>query len=238
MDAACGAADRGRIEARQPIGQSDQRHQVELSDEALVLAERGDDHGRILPAEARPEHRPADDLGGQRRHLAQRIDRRPGRQHGPALGGLVRGLDHGRREQSHARGMHDRRDDAAPFLPGLAVADKEAVAEQWKQRVTHLRRLALEAVVQADEGLRHGVRAVADEQHAVEHAHAKKLVLEALLVEHGEEVAPRRAQDRQRSQGLAGTRRIGRHEMAHRSAAAVARNRTASLRADASRGKR
>ena len=43
-----------------------------------------------------------------------------------------------------------------------------------------------------DKGLRHRIRAVADEQPAVQHAGREELVLEAFLLEDREEVAPRR----------------------------------------------
>jgi hypothetical protein len=121
-------------------------------------------------------------------------------------------LDHDRREQRQPRGMHDRRDDAAPLLPGLAIADEQPVAEERREGMTHLRRLAFETVVQRNESLRHRLRAVAHEQLAVEDPGGKELVLEAFLVEHSEKVAASHPERRNWPQGLGRARRIRRHE--------------------------
>jgi hypothetical protein len=112
--------------------------------------------------------------------------------------------------------MHDRRDDPPAPLPQIPVADKEAVTKQRRQRVAHLGRLALEAFVQRDKGLRDGIGAVAEKYPPVEHALRKKLMLEALLVEHGEEIAACRRDHRQKRQRLARALRIRRHKLAHR----------------------
>src|SRR5229473_2904162 len=82
--------------------------------------------------------------------------------------------------------MDDRRHNAATLLPQIPVADKKAVAEQRRQRVAHLRRFALKAFMHRDEGLRHGVGAVADEHPPVQEAGRKELIFEAFLVEHRE----------------------------------------------------
>ncbi len=89
--------------------------------------------------------------------------------------------------------MDDRRHNAPALLPQIPVADKEAVAEQRRQRMAHLRRLALKAFMHRDEGLRHGVGAVADEHPPVQEAGRKELIFEALLIEHREKVVRRAA---------------------------------------------
>ena len=216
VDPLCRAVHRRRLEPRQPIRQPQEIRQVELRYLALIGGERGDDLGGVLGAEARSENRPADDLGGQGRHLAQRVDRRPRRQLGPARGGFGGRLDHGRGEQRQARSVDDRRDDPPAPLPQIAVADKEAVAEQRRQRMAHLRRLALKAFMQRDEGLRHRVGAVADKHPPVEQAGRKELILEAFVFENREQIAPRRREHRERRQRLARALRIRRHKLAHR----------------------
>ena len=115
--------------------------------------------------------------------------------------------------------MHDGHDDGAALLPGPAVTDKEAIAEERVKRMPHLRRLALEAVMLGDKGLRHGIGAVAYEQPSPQHLHREQLVLEAFVVEGREKVAPHHAQHRERRQRLARPVRIGRYEMAHRGVA-------------------
>src|SRR2546423_10429392 len=93
--------------------------------------------------------------------------------------------------------MHDGHDDGAALLPGPAVTDKEAIAEERVKRMPHLRRLALEAVMLGDKGLRHGIGAVAYEQPSPQHLHREQLVLEAFVVEGREEVTPHGAQHRE-----------------------------------------
>jgi hypothetical protein len=110
-------AHRAGLKARQPIGQPQHVRKIEVPDLPLIGGERGDDLARMLGAQARAENRATDDLRGQRRHLVQRIDPRPRRQRRPALGGFVRGLDHGRGEQREARGVRDRCHDAPALLP-------------------------------------------------------------------------------------------------------------------------
>ncbi len=215
VDALGGAVHRRGLKARQPIRQPQQIGDIELPDLALIGAERGDDLGRVLGAEPRPEDRAADDFGGQRRHLAQGIDRRARRQLAPPRRRLGRRLDHRRREQRHARGMHDRRDDPPPPLPQIAIADEKAVTQKRRQGMTHLWRLALKALMQGDKRLRHRIRAVADKDPPVEDAGRKELVFEALLVEHAEKIAARRGHQRQRPHRLARARRVGRDKGAH-----------------------
>jgi len=60
--------------------------------------------------------------------------------------------------------MDDRRHDLSTAAPGVAVADEQAVAEERRQAMPHLRAFPLETVVMFDKSAGDGVRAVTDEQ--------------------------------------------------------------------------
>ena len=128
VDAPRRPVDRRAIEARQPIRQA----RADTAGRGCPTSRwyslnDGDDLGGVLGAEPRPENRAADDLGGQRRHLAQRVDRRAvaaaraQRSAVSAAASTIVGANSAR-----LRAMHDRRDDAAALLPGFAVADESA----------------------------------------------------------------------------------------------------------------
>ena len=103
MDASGGAVDRRRMKPGDPIRQTEEIGEIQLSDQALVFAEGRDDFRRVLGAELPPENRPADNLRRQCRHLGQRIDRHLLRQVRPAFDGFAGSLDHQWREEWQMR---------------------------------------------------------------------------------------------------------------------------------------
>lgn len=110
-------------------------------------------------------------------------------------------------------------------LPGQAVGDEDAVADQRLERMAQLRALALEGVVHRDEGGLRGLRAVADEDAAREQARGEEGFLEMPLVPDREHVAAEAAQQRQRRQARGEALREGRNEARGRGGAHAWRGR-------------
>src|SRR5947207_138995 len=123
------------------------------------------------------------------------------------------------------RDMDYRRYNSPPAPPCLAVADEQPVAEKRRQPVAHLRALALETVVMFDKGRGDGIRAVADEQRARQHAGRKHLPFEGTLFPDCKKVAPRQTQCRKRRERLLRPVGKGRNEVVHPSSAARSRGR-------------
>src|SRR5664279_6429979 len=179
--------DRAAVPTRNPVRQSQERDQVDRSDDALIFAETVDDLPRVIAPEFASEQRPADDLRGQSGRFDQHVDRRTFRLR-PTVLHLLRRLDHDRREFCQPRNMHDGRDDAPALAPGFTIADEQPVADQRLERIAHLRRFAFEARVFLTEGELNRFRVVADESLAHENARRGKLELESSLLPHRQEI--------------------------------------------------
>jgi len=162
VNAARGAAACLAMPARKPIRQSQQRHDVDLPDPSLILAEPVDNLAGMVPAQLAPKEGPADDFRGQPGGFLEHVDGAAFLR-GPAFACRHRRFDHDRREFRQPRHVNDGSDNAPPFAPGVAIAHEQAIAEQGRQRMTHLRALALETGVVETEGELNGGGAVAQE---------------------------------------------------------------------------
>jgi len=67
---------RRRVKPRQPVGQAEEISEIELADQALILAEGGNDLCRMRGPELASEDGPANYFCGQGRHFGQYIYRR------------------------------------------------------------------------------------------------------------------------------------------------------------------
>ena len=156
LDAAGGAFGAGAEQARQPVWQAEQGQQVGLADTVLVVGKAFDDLARLGAGQCAAEDGAADDIGGEAGHFFEHGDGLAGGMGGPAIGGLGGGLGHDGGEQIEPVDMDNWRDHPPALGPDRAVADEQAVTEQWFEGVAHLRAFALHCLVLADEGGLHG----------------------------------------------------------------------------------